>query len=83
MPPRLSFSLRDVFWLTLVIGLGCAWGIARIDAQKAQRNADAAQREARGWRMNFEEASRDVAVWEERYRPDPPGTAQRPAKRTP
>jgi hypothetical protein len=21
--PRLSFSLRDVFWLTLVVGMGC------------------------------------------------------------
>jgi hypothetical protein len=23
--PRLSFTLRDVFWLTLVARMGCAW----------------------------------------------------------
>jgi hypothetical protein len=25
--PRLSFTLRDVFWLTLVVGILCVWGI--------------------------------------------------------
>jgi hypothetical protein len=23
--PRISFSIRDVFWLTLVVGMGVAW----------------------------------------------------------
>jgi hypothetical protein len=25
--PRLSFSLRDVFWLTLVVAMGVAWWV--------------------------------------------------------
>lgn len=25
--PRLSFSLREVFWLTLVVGLGVGWWV--------------------------------------------------------
>jgi hypothetical protein len=25
--PRLSFSLRDVFWLTLVVGMGVGWWV--------------------------------------------------------
>jgi hypothetical protein len=25
--PRLSFTLRDVFWLTLVMGMGVGWWI--------------------------------------------------------
>jgi hypothetical protein len=27
--PRLSFSLRDVFWLTLVVGMGVGWWVDR------------------------------------------------------
>jgi hypothetical protein len=27
--PRLSFSIRDVFWLTLVVGLGVGWWVDR------------------------------------------------------
>jgi hypothetical protein len=33
--PRLSFTLRDVFWLTLVVGIGVGWWIeyrARVEA---------------------------------------------------
>jgi hypothetical protein len=26
--PRLSFTLRDVFWLTLVMGMGVGWSVA-------------------------------------------------------
>jgi hypothetical protein len=25
--PRLSFTLRDVFWLTLVVGMGVGWWV--------------------------------------------------------
>jgi hypothetical protein len=25
--PRLSFTLRDVFWLTLVVGMGMGWWV--------------------------------------------------------
>jgi hypothetical protein len=27
--PRLSFTLRDVFWLTLVVGMGVGWCVDR------------------------------------------------------
>jgi hypothetical protein len=27
--PRLSFSLRDVFWLTMVVGMGVGWWVER------------------------------------------------------
>ena len=65
--PRLSFSLRDVFWLTLIVGMGCAWWVARKDAGKARHEMEAAQREFRGMKVDYEKASQTAAMWELRY----------------
>jgi hypothetical protein len=36
--PRLSFSLRDVFWLTLVVACLCAWGVEAFRVKKLQES---------------------------------------------
>lgn len=35
--PRLSFSLRDVFWLTLVVGMGVAWAVDRSGLEQERK----------------------------------------------
>jgi hypothetical protein len=37
--PRLSFTLRDVFWLTLVVGLTLGWWVHVRSFRTAVRNA--------------------------------------------
>jgi hypothetical protein len=39
--PRLSFTLRDVFWLTLVVGMGIGWWMS---VRQAASNANEAQK---------------------------------------
>jgi hypothetical protein len=37
--PRLSFTLRDVFWLTLVVGTGVGWWVRERQAKAQLRHA--------------------------------------------
>jgi hypothetical protein len=38
--PRLAFTLRDVFWLTLVVGLAVAWYLQNSRASLLQNRLD-------------------------------------------
>lgn len=46
--PRLSFTLRDVFWLTLVVGMGCAWAADRYRLSRQFKDTINALHEERG-----------------------------------
>jgi hypothetical protein len=37
MKPK--FALRDLFWLVLVAGMGCAWGLDRMQIAKREEAA--------------------------------------------
>lgn len=58
--PRLSFSIRDVFWLTLVVAMGVGWLIhARQSSAKiaeAKEEAWSGQREFRRMIRSLDEA---------------------------
>ena len=35
--PMFRFTIRDVLWLTVVVGLACGWGIEHREAKQARR----------------------------------------------
>jgi hypothetical protein len=57
---RLSFTLRDVFWLTLVVGMGVGWWVRERQTaatiQLSQRRARALERalEDDDWSIRWE-----------------------------
>jgi hypothetical protein len=49
--PRLSFTVRDVFWLTLVVGMGAGWWMREREMSASSRKV---QKQAHAFRSLLE-----------------------------
>jgi hypothetical protein len=55
------FTLRDVFWLTLVVGMGVGWWLERRDAEEARWVRNEVRKQ--GARIGRDANGEPVIVW--------------------